>query len=821
MSWTSVIHSFCLSAGATLLAGVFGLAGALWLAGAGRGARWAGRLAATLCLAIPPFLSVNCWLDFTAGWRALERPETLALIYLPLACVVLAGMLSPLTLFLADGALRGVEAACLESDSELRGWALLRHAVWPAVRGPAAAGAVITAALSLSNFTVPTLFQVRVFTEEFWLRFNTQLDLRGAVAAAWPLALLPAAVALGWRANRAPRRWGRESAPRALWCSRLGPVRPVAGAAYWAWVGLVLLAPLFRLLATARTWAELGPAAAAGQSAIVNAVILAAVPATTALALGLWLGGAPRRPRFPRLAWFWFFAPGVFLGVACIEVFNRPPFLAFYRTLGMPATALVLRWLPLAWAAAAAAAAQADPAPEELLRIEGADAVRAALWARWPQGAPVLAGAWLGLFLLGLWDVETIVLVQPPAGETLALRVFNFLHYGHAAQVNALCLIALGLAALGALAAAGLARLRLPAARAARAAATMAMLAGLAGSGCAPRPETLSAALDSKLFSGARTLGDRGTAPGQFNKPRSLACDLADNLYVVDITGRIQKFAPDGRWLAQWQMPEIEVGKPKGMGRDPRGNLLVVEPHYQRVNHFTPEGKLAAQWGAKGTNIGELILPRAIAVDSHGEYFVTDYSLVDRVQRFAVDWDAVRTTNLLVAGVSRPTPRIPWKSVRAWGEPGYGPGQFNRAEGVAVDDADRVYVADSCNHRVQVFDREGGFLLSFGQAGSGAGSLSYPYDVCVDREGWVVVCEFGNSRLSIFDRRGRLIETIGRAGAGAGEFANPWSITLDSHGNLYVADAQNNRVQKLTRRPGYPGGRVAAASTKRTAPPPG
>src|SRR5208337_5632264 len=53
---------------------------------------------------------------------------------------------------------------------------------------------------------------------------------------------------------------------------------------------------------------------------------------------------------------------------------------------------------------------------------------------------------WYVVFLLCLWDVESIILVVPPGGETVALRVFNLLHYGHNAQVNALCLTLLVLA---------------------------------------------------------------------------------------------------------------------------------------------------------------------------------------------------------------------------------------------------------------------------------------------------------------------------------------------------------------------------------------
>src|SRR6185295_11468762 len=68
--------------------------------------------------------------------------------------------------------------------------------------------------------------------------------------------------------------------------------------------------------------------------------------------------------------------------------------------------------------------------------------------ARWPQVAPLAAAAWYITYLLCLWDTETLILIMPPGAETLAVRVFNFLHYGHNAQVNALCLILLMLAVL-------------------------------------------------------------------------------------------------------------------------------------------------------------------------------------------------------------------------------------------------------------------------------------------------------------------------------------------------------------------------------------
>ncbi|MEO7300275.1 MAG: 6-bladed beta-propeller [Verrucomicrobiota bacterium] len=314
-------------------------------------------------------------------------------------------------------------------------------------------------------------------------------------------------------------------------------------------------------------------------------------------------------------------------------------------------------------------------------------------------------------------------------------------------------------------------------------------LAGITLSGCSDSNGNRSEIVfpvHSKFFTHVEIIGSRGTGAGQFNKPRSLALDKNDNLFVVDMTGRVQKFSSNGVFLTSWQMPQTDLGKPKGMTRDLDGNIVVVEPHYMRVNHFSPDGKMISQWGIKGTNEGQLMFPRSVAVNSRGELFVTEYGLVERVQHFSRDGKTF---------------------LNSIGKPGEGAGEFNRAEGLGIDSKDQIYVADSCNHRVQIFSDDGKFLSSFGKAGSGLGELSYPYDVRVDAKGFRFVCEFGNSRVQIFDEKNQPVEILGNAGGAPGQFANPWSIDLDSHGNLYVADALNHRVQKFVRRE-----RVAPAS---------
>ena len=298
--------------------------------------------------------------------------------------------------------------------------------------------------------------------------------------------------------------------------------------------------------------------------------------------------------------------------------------------------------------------------------------------------------------------------------------------------------------------------------------------------GCRPDSSENVHRLDSDYFSHVEIWGTRGTALGQFNKPRSLALDREDNLYVVDLTGRVQKFARDGTFLLAWQMPETDLGKPKGMACDREGNIMVVEPHYSRVNHHAPDGKLVAQWGSAGTNTGFFTVPRDVAVGTNGDVYVCEYSYRERVQAFDGKTKEFKFS---------------------FGGAGSENGRFNRPEGLAVDGRGRVLVADSCNHRVQIFSPRGEWLESFGQPGTGPGEMSYPYDIAVDRQGNIYVCEFGNSRIQIFDHQLRSREIIGGIGDRAGKFYNPWTLAFDSQDNLFVADGLNHRVQKLARKP--------------------
>ncbi|MFN3407998.1 MAG: 6-bladed beta-propeller [Limisphaerales bacterium] len=838
MNWLLLQNSLLVSGATTLLAMALGFLAALWLAAVERRWRNLGLAAAIAALVMPPFLATNCWLDLLGADGLLRRWLPLNIFSLPGAAWILALLLWPITALVVWSRWERLEPELFEADPALRGAALIRHLLLPVARTPLLLAGALTFVLALNNFAVPAILQVKVFPAEMWIRFSTNFDSVGALKLSLPLILAPLVLLAVFA--RADISWPtfRGRLPARVFRRQLGGGW-FAGAAFvmFAVCALAVVLPVLELAATVRTWVELPGAFRAGASALWNSVWLAAATATVVVLIPLALvGGTPAKTRRTRglsqAVWLPFLIPGVLLGIAFIWLFNRPATAWFYSSFGVVLLAFAVRYFALGASITRFALQTTDRALTDAARLEGASRWQTLRLVQWPQMAPQVAAAWYLIYLLCLWDVESLVLIVPPGGETLALRIFNLLHYGHNAQVNALCLTLLG-AAVGPLPLVTvLLRVRrfiqsrgtgkdgcvLPSA------ATLALVLVLF-TGCSPAPSGNSAPLSSRFFERAEVIAARGTGPGEVNKPRSVAVDHDDNLYVADMTGRIQKFSPDGRFLLSWQMPNTTLGKPKGMGCDNDGNVIVVEPHYKRVNHFTPEGQLVAQWGVVGTGAGQLEMPRSVAVNSRGEIFISEYGLVERVQKFRLPLtlalspsereraaDApgrrpalqplelnLKLTDAEALAQARPTAA---KFLASFGKPGGGPGEFNRAEGIGVDPQDRLYVADSCNHRVQVFTSDGQFVREFGKPGSGPGQLSYPYDVKVDAAGHVFVCEFGNSRIQVFDGEGRSLEIIGGAGGAPGRFNNPWGIALDSRGNLYVADALNHRVQKLVRRMG-------------------
>jgi tripartite motif-containing protein 71 len=140
--------------------------------------------------------------------------------------------------------------------------------------------------------------------------------------------------------------------------------------------------------------------------------------------------------------------------------------------------------------------------------------------------------------------------------------------------------------------------------------------------------------------------------------------------------------------------------------------------------------------------------------------------------------------------------------MRAWGTVGNDDGQFALPDGIGVDTAGNVWVADRDNNRVERFTADGRFrafkALRRQHRSSAPGRLNLPYDVAPDALGDVYVADTHNHRIQEFSPTGKLIRKWGSLGSGSGQFFQPRGLAIDPFGNVWVADHENHRVQKFT-----------------------
>ncbi len=137
-----------------------------------------------------------------------------------------------------------------------------------------------------------------------------------------------------------------------------------------------------------------------------------------------------------------------------------------------------------------------------------------------------------------------------------------------------------------------------------------------------------------------------------------------------------------------------------------------------------------------------------------------------------------------------PQPGVAGDYITQWGTRGNGNGQFWNQQGIAVDTAFNVYVADMQNNRVQKFDSMGNFITKWGTQGVGAGQFQYPTFIAVDKNGCVYVTESNTYRIQKFSTNGNFITQwdIGSV---------PSGIAVDSNCNVYVVELQYNRIEKF------------------------
>jgi len=109
---------------------------------------------------------------------------------------------------------------------------------------------------------------------------------------------------------------------------------------------------------------------------------------------------------------------------------------------------------------------------------------------------------------------------------------------------------------------------------------------------------------------------------------------------------------------------------------------------------------------------------------------------------------------------------------------------------VAVDKDGNVYVTDTLNNRVEIFDADGNFISEFGKPGDGPGHFARPKGIALDRDGHIWVTDEVQSRVQVFDKEGRLLLYMGERGWYPGQFQALYGIAADNYNNRIITSEQ-------------------------------
>jgi trimeric autotransporter adhesin len=303
--------------------------------------------------------------------------------------------------------------------------------------------------------------------------------------------------------------------------------------------------------------------------------------------------------------------------------------------------------------------------------------------------------------------------------------------------------------------------------------------------------------------------------------PFSVTADSSGNLYVAEFgTNRIRKIDTKGNittaigdgiqgFAGDGGAPnKVEMALPTSVAMDSSGNLYFTDSLNNRirklaggnVNTFAGNGLLSRSGDGGAATGAQLNSPLGVAVDTAGNLYIAD------------------TANNMVRRVDSKGAISTFAGTGTAGSSGDGSAatsaQLNGPQGLAVDTAGNLYIADTQNHRVRkvaggtISTVAGSGTAGFAGDGGAAGSaqLNAPFGVAVDTAGNLYIAEFSNNRVRKVGTDGN-ISTLAGSGvsayggdggqAGSAQLNGPQSVAVDTTGNVYVADTANNRVRKV------------------------
>lgn len=435
-----LLNSVLLGAGASILAMMVGAPLGLLLARARlRGKHW-WRLALVVPLITPPYVLALAW-----TWLEITPELSYSLTG---AIVVLGVNFYPLAMLATEAAARRVDArleeAALLVAAPRRVFARI---TLPLVAPAVTAAALVIFALAISEFGVPGLLRVNVFTTEVFTAFAALYDFGAATALSAPLLIATTMAAIAARLVIGERMLTGGRGSRVGLSLNFGKWRAAAPALLLAVVALCVVLPAGVIAREAGGMRLIASSIKESSDAIINSFALAGAGATLAVTLAVFIGYGRARMHsrwsaLVDLALIALFAvPGTVVGIGLIGLWNHADWRGeIYASPLIIVIAYAARFAPVAALLLAASVRQIPVSFEEAAVIAGASWPRTFGRIVLPQMLTGLSAAWVISFIFAIGEIGATALVAPPGESTLPVRVYTLVANTPASKLAALAL---------------------------------------------------------------------------------------------------------------------------------------------------------------------------------------------------------------------------------------------------------------------------------------------------------------------------------------------------------------------------------------------
>lgn len=246
--------------------------------------------------------------------------------------------------------------------------------------------------------------------------------------------------------------------------------------------------------------------------------------------------------------------------------------------------------------------------------------------------------------------------------------------------------------------------------------------------------------------------------------------------------------------------------------------IYVSDTGNKQIQVFDQSGTPINTFGGQGTKEGEFQFPYGIDGDSDGKVYVADLyngkiSIFDKKGEFLQYFEEKSEEKVITSpgGLRIVDNKLYLTDIETHkvivfdldgnklaeiGEPGEADGQFIAPNNVAIDDDGNVYVSDSGNNRIQIFDKNGKFqrIINGSTDGKGQSIFINPRGVGVDGRGNVYIVNNLSHNVYVFDKNGVQEKILGGMGTENDKLYLPNGLYIDSRGTIFVTDTVNQRI---------------------------